>query len=137
MEWIELWRGDLTVTPNFIRRHPVYAAVHGRRVMGFYALSRRGAGFELEHMWIHPRCIGTGVGRELFGHALATARRAGGHLLRIASDPNAAGFYRAMGARRVGTVPSKPAGRRLPLLIVELRLRARRSNVGTTSRGTR
>src|SRR5207302_7733682 len=40
--------------------------------------------------------------------------------LEIASDPNAQGFYRRMGARPVGFVPSRPRGRRLPLLVVDV-----------------
>jgi hypothetical protein len=42
-------------------------------------------------------------------------------MLRIASDPFAEGFYRRMGARRVGVVPSTPRGRTLPLLLLDAR----------------
>ena len=39
---------------------------------------------------------------------------------RLESDPNAAGFYARMGARRVGEVPSKAmAGRMLPVFEVD------------------
>jgi hypothetical protein len=38
----------------------------------------------------------------------------------IASDPHAEGFYRRLGARRVRWVASKPAGRRLPRLALDL-----------------
>jgi GNAT superfamily N-acetyltransferase len=119
--WIELWRADLTVTASFVRGHPVYCAVVDRRVIGFYALSRRRGEFELEHMWVQPEYMGHGVGKRLFAHAVETARAAGGTLLRIAADPNAVDFYRRMGAHRVGAVPSTPEGRQLPLLVVELR----------------
>ncbi len=44
----------------------------------------------------------------------------GGATLRIASDPNAEGFYLKMGARRVGETPSQPEGRALPLLLLEV-----------------
>jgi hypothetical protein len=49
-------------------------------------------------------------------------RAEGVERLRIASDPNALGFYEKMGARRIGDVPATPAGRTLPLL--ELRIGA-------------
>ncbi|MGH8733407.1 MAG: D-glycero-beta-D-manno-heptose 1,7-bisphosphate 7-phosphatase [Burkholderiales bacterium] len=52
---------------------------------------------------------------------LEAARAAGARRIEIASDPNAIGFYRKLGARRVGDVPSKPRGRRLPLLRLSLR----------------
>jgi hypothetical protein len=87
------------VTPRFVQHHPVYCAVRGAHVLGFYALS--------------------GVGARMFDHAVATLRAADAHVLRIASDPYAEGFYLRMGARRVGEWPSTPSGRTLPLLVFE------------------
>ena len=118
--WLRLWRADLTVTSAFIRAHPVFYARRGRRIAGFYALSRDGGKFELEHFWVDPDEMGAGVGAKLFRHVLATIRSAGGHALRIASDPNAEGFYQRMGARRVGRVASTPKGRSLPLLSLKI-----------------
>ncbi|WP_161569552.1 GNAT family protein [Veronia nyctiphanis] len=40
--------------------------------------------------------------------------------LRITSEPNAEGFYRKMGAVTVGEFQSKPAGRVLPMMELEL-----------------
>ena len=54
-ELLELWNQDLTVTPGFIARQPVYCALHGREVIGFYAISGSRGVRELEHMWVHPR----------------------------------------------------------------------------------
>lgn len=121
---IELWNDELTVTAEFIEAHPVYVAAHGSVVVGFYALSHETDVFELEHMWVDPPHIGTGVGRELFAHAVATARALGGALLTIAADPNAEAFYSGLGARRAGEIASTPAGRVLPLLFFDLAARA-------------
>jgi ribosomal protein S18 acetylase RimI-like enzyme len=118
--WIRLWRDDLTVSPRFIRSHPVFCAFQGDDLVGFYALSRRGAEFELEHLWVHPHHIGRGIGAKLFRHAVARIRARGGIAVRVASDPNAQGFYRRMGARRVGRVPSTPSGRHLPVLLLRV-----------------
>ena len=115
------WRPDLTVTPALLREQSVYCATRGSRVIGFYALSGAGAERELEHMWVAPRYIGAGVGRLLFAHLIGRLRRTGATRLRVASDPNAQGFYLAMGARRVGRVASKPRGRYLPLLALRVR----------------
>jgi GNAT superfamily N-acetyltransferase len=95
----------------------VCCAVRDSSVVAFYALSGERASRELEHMWVEPKLIGAGVGRLLFTHLLRHLRRAGALRLTIASDPNAEGFYRALGARRIGSVRSRPAGRRLPLLV--------------------
>lgn len=119
-ELMRLWTADLTVTEELVSAQPVYVAVRAARLVGFYALSREGDLFELEHMWVDPPHLGTGIGTRLFDHAAATARSLGGVTMRIASDPNAEGFYRRMGARRVGEVASSPVGRMLPLLIFAL-----------------
>jgi GNAT superfamily N-acetyltransferase len=103
------------VTSGFLARHPVHCAVEGHDLLGFYALANEGGVFELEHMWVDPSSIGRGIGAALFRHAVDTVRALGGSMLRIASDPNATGFYLAMGARRMGDVPSKPEGRTLPM----------------------
>lgn len=118
---LALWGDDLTITGDFIDSHPVYCAVVGEEIVGLCALTQDASTFELEHMWVDPGHIGTGAGRVLFEHATDEVRARGGSVLRIASDPNAEGFYIAMGARRVGDVPSTPAGRTLPLLELEIR----------------
>jgi GNAT superfamily N-acetyltransferase len=94
-------------------------------VLGFYALSGTGSVRELEHMWVRPRHIGSGVGRVLFGHLLGRLRAMRVTRLTVASDPHAEGFYRRMGARKVGRVPARPRGRTLPLLVVRVPALAR------------
>jgi GNAT superfamily N-acetyltransferase len=113
---IALWSAELTVSANFIATHDVNCATRERTIIGFYALRRESNAFELELMWVEPPHIGTGVGAELFRHAVRAVASHGGTLMRIASDPNAEGFYEKMGARRIGDVPSRPEGRTLPLL---------------------
>lgn len=120
-ELMLLWKGTLTVSEDFIERSPVYCVVRDGEVAGFYALSGTGDVRELEHMWVVPDAIGQGIGTRLFEHALLTLSRQGACVLRIASDPYAEGFYRKMGAQRVGDVPSVPEGRTLPLLELDLR----------------
>lgn len=94
----------------------MHCAVEGDEIVGVYALLFAGADCELEHFWIAPSRIGKGVGRTLFAHAVDRCRAIGVRRLWINADPNAEGFYARMGARRVGEVPSTPAGRTLPRL---------------------
>jgi len=89
-------------------------------VVGFYALSGRAPVMELEHCWVLPARIGRGIGARLLEHASATCRAARASRLSIASDPFAEGFYRRMGARPAGAVPSTPRGRTLPLLLLRV-----------------
>jgi GNAT superfamily N-acetyltransferase len=93
-------------------RHVTVAEVDGA-VAGHYTID----GAELGQLFVDPVYIGRGVGRALWTHAVGTARRLGIDTLSIDSDPFAEGFYLAMGATRVGSVPSGSiAGRELPRL---------------------
>ncbi len=118
--WIALWKDALTVTPQTLERHAVYCAVEGTALLGFYAVAGSGPIRDLEHLWVAPRHMGRGVGRHLLRHALERLQATGGATLRIASDPNAEGFYLKMGARRFGEMPSQPEGRALPVLLLEV-----------------
>lgn len=131
---IALWAPALTFTRAFLASASAYAAVEDGRLVGVCAIAGRGRRRELEHMWVLPERIGRGIGRRLLGHAIRRELARGTRRLRIAADPNAEGFYRRLGARLVGAVPSMPAGRTLPLL--ELELTARRAGSGDTP-GTR
>jgi len=121
--WIEAWKDVLTITPEFIAGNEVRAAVAGEEVAGFYALIETAGKIMLEHMWVAPDYIGAGVGKEMFSHALNVAASLNASSIEIKSDPNAEGFYKRMGARRIGEVASEIEGqpRILPLLVVDLR----------------
>ena len=120
--WISRWSETLTITPEFISRNEVYAAHYEGRPVAFYALVGRGREVELEHLWVSPERIGTGLGRALFDHAVHKAASLGAGVLSIEADPNAEGFYRRMGARRVGENVYGIEGQKrvLPLLVVEV-----------------
>jgi GNAT superfamily N-acetyltransferase len=120
--WMELWRPGLEVSPGFFRDNEVYVAVSGGEPVGFYALVGGGRGLDLEHLWVLPAWIGTGLGRKLFGHAMRRAQELGARTVTIESDPNAEGFYRRMGARRAGENVYELEGREraLPVMVVEL-----------------
>jgi GNAT superfamily N-acetyltransferase len=119
--WIKHWEPDLTITEDFIRNNHVYVAESSGDICGFYALCVSGAKAELEHMWVAPPYIGTGIGKELFLDAMnrSTAMRI--RQVEITSDPNAVGFYKRMGAQQVGEVVSKIDDqlRELPRLKIE------------------
>lgn len=120
--WIERWKDDLTITPEFISQNEVYVALAGEEIAGCGAIVFDGALAELEHMWIRPEHMGTGVGRALFLHIKERAVNLGVPELEISSDPNAEGFYQRMGARRIGDVKSEIEGepRVLPRMAVDL-----------------
>ena len=120
--WIEHWKADLTITPEFIAKHEVYVALFEEEIVGCCALVCGDSMAELEHMWIKPEHIGTGVGRALFLYLKERAVHLGLPALEISSDPNAEGFYQRMGAKRTGDVRSEIEGqpRVLPRMTVDL-----------------
>lgn len=89
--------------------------------VGFYTLSLfDGQRTELDFLFVEPRAMGRGVGRQLLAHAFGESRRLARPLIRIVSDPHAAGFYAAAGAVWIGQQASASiAGRMLP--VYELR----------------
>ena len=119
--WIKHWESDLTISSDFIRDNEVYVAENDGEVRGFYALCVNGNEAELEHMWVTPESIGTGVGKDLFLDAMDRAATLKVREIGISADPNAAGFYERMGASQVGETESSIDGqvRKLPRLRIE------------------
>jgi GNAT superfamily N-acetyltransferase len=120
--WIEHWKIDLTITPDFIRNNEMYVAVSGEEIVGCCAIVFSDSLTELEHMWIRPEHMGTGVGRALFTHARERAADLKIPMMELSADPNAEGFYQRMGAQRIGEVRSEIEGepRVLPRMSVNL-----------------
>jgi GNAT superfamily N-acetyltransferase len=113
--WINHWQDDLTISPDFIAGNEVFVAESEGELVGFYALIIRKEKAELDHMWVAPAHIGTGVGKELFLHAMQRAARENVSEVEILSDPNAEGFYRKMGAYRSGETVTEIDGNELAL----------------------
>ena len=119
--WIKHWEADLTVSPEFIRDNHVYVAEVNLELRGFYALcvgDEKEHKAELEHLWVSPAYIGTGIGKELFLDAMERAAALDVRDVELSADPNAAGFYTRMGATQIGEVDSPIDGteRKLPRL---------------------
>lgn len=116
--WIQSWRDILTMRPEFIAANIAYCATEDDRAVGFYLLTTESDGLHLDHLWILPAAMRRGIGRALFEHAVEEGKALGHRTIKIEADPNAEGFYRRMGAKRVGTSASEIAGehRELPLM---------------------
>ncbi|MGW3656897.1 GNAT family N-acetyltransferase [Streptomyces sp. NPDC005151] len=110
-------RDELTVYPADIERRRTTVAEEDGRVLGFTTLDGAPPEGALGMMFVAPDTLGRGIGRLLFEHTVAEARRLGFVRLTIDADPNAEPFYLAMGAVRIGSTPSGSIpGRELPLL---------------------
>ena len=123
--WLERWRTALTIAPADLTRWTVRVATDAEgRLLGFVAMSAAQPRWEVEHLWVHPRAMGQGIGRLLLRYALREAHAAGAIGLAIDADPHAADFYLHCGAQPVGAVPAPMPGapdRMLPRLCIDVK----------------
>ena len=109
-EWLTAWKPQLTIKPSYLIDHRVLVAENGGRLIGMCALEDRGNSWSLEHVWVDPDSMTQGIGRALLQQALDLARAARPGRVVAEADPNAAGFYRRMGASEIGVVPAPMPG---------------------------
>ncbi|MGY0004619.1 GNAT family N-acetyltransferase [Micromonospora sp. I033] len=119
-EFLARCRAELTLTPTDVADRPVAVAERDGRPVGLAVLGGNLPEVELEMLFVDPPAIGTGAGRALFDHAVATARAAGARAVWIEADPGAEPFYRHVGAAPAGTSVSPSTGRELPRLRYDL-----------------
>ncbi|MFM8354766.1 MAG: GNAT family N-acetyltransferase [Gammaproteobacteria bacterium] len=105
-EQLQAWDADLRVRQESLACWPICVAELDGRPIGFAQLATDRHPWELEALWVRPDHMGKGVGKALVLWASRVAAANGQAELAIDSDPNAANFYRAQGARLVGVVPA-------------------------------
>ena len=121
-DYFEVWREELTITPEYIASNRVFVACRAAEAVAYYSLVqveesfRAGAaeieaGDWLDHMFVAPGHMGQGVGRQMAEHLQRFCLAEGIKTLRLLADPNAAGFYRKCGAVFIKYVPSNIPGR--------------------------
>jgi GNAT superfamily N-acetyltransferase len=122
--WLKFWRerGDLMVSATSIDKYPTFAAFYDDECVGFYSLILQEDKAILNDLFIRPAYIGQGVGKQLFQHALGTARALKVKWLELESDPNAKAFYEHMGMMHIGEKKNDLLGteRALPVMRLEL-----------------
>jgi GNAT superfamily N-acetyltransferase len=116
-EFLEACRDELTLTPEDVVARRAAVVERDGRVVGFCTVAGEPPELELGMMFVDPAHVGRGVGRELWAHATAEARRLGADRMTIDADPHAEAFYLAMGAVGIGeTASGSIPGRSLPRL---------------------
>jgi GNAT superfamily N-acetyltransferase len=119
--FMQACRKELAVTPAAIMSSRVQVAEVDGRLAGVAEVKSEGDVAQLEKLFVEPTMLRTGTGRQLFDWAKATARAAGARTMLIEADPDAAPFYRRMGAVDDGVVPSGSIpGRFIPRLNLSL-----------------
>ena len=120
--WMELWMPQLTFSPEYFKENESWAAELNGEVIAFYTLQQKDGNTWLENIWVLPKYIGQGVGKELFLHVLSRSRALGYSTLQLEAEPHAVGFYEKMGMRKIGEHQYELDGqpRILPLMEITL-----------------
>lgn len=121
--WMQLWIPQLTFAPAYFEKHESWTAeLEGGEIVAFYTLQEKDGTAWLENIWVLPKYIGQGIGKELFAHVLSRSRELRNIVLRLEAEPNAVGFYERMGMRKVGEHQYELDGqpRILPLMEMDL-----------------
>ena len=120
--FMEACRGELTFESGDLRSTAIAVAETDGKVVGVAQVKVVGHEAELLKLFVEPTTLRGGVGRSLFVWAIDQASIGGANRLVIEADPDAAPFYRRLGAGDCGFAPSASiAGRMLPRLVWELR----------------
>jgi GNAT superfamily N-acetyltransferase len=122
-DFLAACQDDLTLSADDIATSAVYIFDGVDAPSGFYRLVLQdGSVAELDALFVDPAAMRQGVGRRLWQHAVSTATKLGCSEMVWQSDPQAEGFYLAMGAQRAGDSESTVTpGRMLPLMRFRLR----------------
>lgn len=118
---LELWAGELTITPAYIKEFLVFKLVSTDVVLAYISLHPGEDGrYKLENLFVLPTYIGKGFGKQLLEHARQQCTALGARLLWLESDPHATAFYLKQGFTVTGQRESSIPGRFLPIMEMPL-----------------
>ena len=121
-KFMQACRDELSFVANDFDATRIAVAEHRNNVTGVAQIKVGETGADLLKLFVEPTLLRNGIGRRLFRWAGDEARNMGAVRLVIEADPDAAPFYRRMGAHNMGFAPSASiAGRMLPVLVLDLR----------------
>ena len=120
-EFMEACRGELSLEPRDLELTSIAVAEHGGKPIGVAQLKVVDDEADLLKLFVEPSVLRNGTGKALLAWANDVAKKLGAKRLTIEADPDAAPFYRRMGAYDVGQAPSGSVpGRMLPKLAMNL-----------------
>jgi len=120
-EFMEACRSELSFAPADLVSSKIAVAACGDSVLGVAQVRVTGRDADLAKLFVEPAALRGGVGRALFAWATDAAREMGAQRMVIEADPDAAPFYRHLGAHDAGLAPSGSIpGRMLPRLTLDL-----------------
>src|SRR5262245_41596306 len=100
--FMEACRRELSFDPRDLESSRIAVAARGDCVLGVAQVRVVGNEADLVKLFVEPTAMRSGVGQALFAWALDAARALGASRMIIEADPDAAPFYRRLGARDAG-----------------------------------
>ena len=110
-EFMEACRGELSFEPRDLELTPIAIAEHDGKPIGVAQLRVVDGEADLLKLFVEPSALRSGTGKAPLAWAIDVAKKQGATRLTIESDPDAAPFYRRMGAYDVGQAPRLGAGK--------------------------
>ena len=122
-ELMNLWKDDLTITPDFIKENYVFHIQNNNdEIIGFYAFIVHEKQIILDSLFILPEEIGKGLGRILMNDFLEKIKKFKPENSIVEADPNAENFYKKFGFETIDYKSTKIKGRFLPIMKLNLNL---------------
>ena len=119
--FLDACRSELTLRPDDLTSSRVAVAQTHGAVAGVVQVKVVATDADLLKLFIEPDRLRSGAGSALFRWAIEQARALGATRMIIEADPDAAAFYRHLGAYDIGSAPSGSIpGRFLPQLALDL-----------------
>jgi GNAT superfamily N-acetyltransferase len=120
-QFMEACRGELSFDPDDLKSTQIAVAEDNANLVGVAQVKVVDSEADLLKLFVAPGTLRSGIGRVLFNWASDVARNMGAERLFIDADPDAAPFYRRMGAYDVGlSLSGSIPGRLLPKLALDL-----------------
>ena len=121
-KFMEACRDELSFDALDLQMTVIAVAEECSNLIGVAKVKVADSQADLLKLFVEPGRLRSGIGKLLLAWAAGVARNMGATRLFIEADPDAAPFYRRMGAVDVGLAPSSSIpGRTLPKLAVDLR----------------
>ena len=112
-KFMEACRRELSFDPQDLEQTHVAVAEEDGRILGVVQIKISAHDAELLKLFIEPEALRKGIGSALFAWAINVSKRTGASRIVIEADPDAAPFYRKIGARDAGQALSGSIPRRM------------------------
>lgn len=112
-----VWDETLTITQDYINKHPVYTFAVEDKIVGYYSyILEDEHSIKLDNLFLLPQYIGKGLGRYLITDFLNRIQNHTHKRVYLESEPYAEGFYKKHGFTTTGKIETFVKDRFMPVM---------------------